>query len=260
MPFNKDISGFTNEEEFATYLNGKKVGQIYPIFQDLFYKLYGWIDFEDTIECWVNKCKKKADIYIKINEHVCGISIKKGVKNSVHVESISKFVSFLEDIGVNEKIIIEYLKYHFADGTLNGTGKNRVSSAEYREIHQDKINLLNKEFNQQKYIDKFINRFILQGNRSDCEINAIIYGVLEDFLWITKKEIKQIINKHLFDNIDSLHISCLSLQPMTRNLNRNPKYEKNRYHIQIKWYNLSDQIIEVMAYRYNSKRKVLLLG
>lgn len=255
MLFNKKINGYQNEEEFARYLNGKKFGRVNPIFQDLLYKLYKNIDFNDTIICWVNKSKRKADIYIKVNNFVRGISIKKGVKNSVHVESITRFTKFLEEIGIEDNIIHKFLNYHFADGTINGSGKIRLSSIEYRKKYQQDINIINNEFNKKKYIDQFINRFILQGNKSEYEVDAIIYGVVEDFIWITNEEIKYIIRKHLLDNCSSLHISCLSLQPMSRNLNYNSKYEFCRYHIQIKWYNLSDQIIEVMSTYRNNRMK-----
>ena len=92
MPFNKRINGYQNEEEFAHYLNHKKYGRINPIFQELLSAIYGNLDFNDIIYSWVNYSKKKADIYVKINGFVRGISIKKGVKNSVHVESIETFI------------------------------------------------------------------------------------------------------------------------------------------------------------------------
>ncbi len=211
------------------------------------------MDFSDSIICWVNKSKRKADIYIKINNLVRGISIKKGVKNSVHVENIETFIEFLKKMGISNNIITMYLNYHYADGTINGTGKTRLSSSEYRNKYQNEVDIINQEFNKDKYIDKFINRFVLQGNKSEYEVDAIIYGVVDDFIWITNDEIKYIIKKHILDDISSLHISCLSIQPMSRNLNYNSKYEFCRHHIQIKWYNLSDQIIEVMATYRNGR-------
>ena len=65
------------------------------------------------------------------------------------------------------------------------------------------------------------------------------------------KEVYYIIRKHLKDEVVSLHISLLTLQPMTRNLNYNPKYKACRSFIQVKWYNISDNIIEVMAFYRN---------
>lgn len=251
MVFNKEITGYANEYEFANYLNGKQVGRIYPNFLDLLYKLYGWLDFKDYIECWVNKDKRKADIYIKINGYVRGISIKKGFKNSVHVESLSSLIDFFKEIGVDEATIDAFLRYHYADGTKTGKGANRVSGTVYRESHQVEVDEINKVLNDEKYIDLFVRRFILQGNRSQYEADAIIYGVLEDFLWITKEEIYYIMRKHLNDVVPALHISLLTIQPMSRNLNFNPKYEFCRDQVQIKWYNIADNIIEVMGFYRN---------
>ena len=105
--------------------------------------------------------------------------------------------------------------------------------------------------NNTKLLEKAINRFVLQGNNSLYEVNAIIYGVLEDFIWITNEEIKYIMKKHKNNYSSAIHFSGLTIQPMARNLNYNLKYEKDRYKIQVKWYNISDDIIEVMAfYRY----------
>lgn len=245
--FNKDISGYENEDEFASYLNGKKVGEVNPIFQDLLYKLYGKLQTDDVIKCWVNMDKRKADIYIKINNYVRGVSIKKGVKNSVHTEHIDDFINLLDSIGINEEVKTEFLKYHYADGTVDGKGKVRISSKEYRSKYQNKVNLINENLNNPKYIDTFISRFVTKGNRAAYDIDAIIYGVIDDFIWITRDEIKYIIRKHLSDDISSLHISCLTIQPMGRNLTWNEKCEYARRHVQIKWYNLADQIIEVMS-------------
>lgn len=251
MPFNKRINGYQNEEEFAHYLNHKKYGRINPIFQELLSAIYGNLDFNDIIYSWVNYSKKKADIYVKINGYVRGISIKKGVKNSVHVESIETFIEFLKENNISDKIINEFLKYHYADGTSVGNGKKRLSSAEYKINNQKEIDLINQSINNTKLLEKAINRFILQGNNSLYEVNAIIYGVLEDFIWITNEEIKYIMKKHKNNYSSAIHFSGLTIQPMARNLNYNLKYEKDRYKIQVKWYNISDDIIEVMAfYRY----------
>ena len=251
MVFNKEITGYENEEEFATYLNGKQVGRVYPNFLELLNKLYGYLDYDDYIECWVNKSKRKADIYIKINGYVRGISIKKGVKNSVHNESIGTLVSFFRKLGIDEDIIKKFLYYQYADGTINGTGKTRISSSLYREKHQKDIDEINKVLNDEKYINAFVNRFVLQGNKSEYEVDAVIYGVVEDFIFITKEEVYYIMRKHLKDEISSLHVSLLTLQPMARNLNYNPKYEACRNQVQVKWYNISDNIIEVMAFYRN---------
>ncbi len=88
-----------------------------------------------------------------------------------------------------------------------------------------------------------IDRFILKGNLGDKEIDAIIYGVVEDFIWIKKDDIVKVIMSHINDNSSSIHFGPLTVQPLDRCLNRNPKHEKCRFCIQVKWYNLVDNII-----------------
>ena len=44
----------------------------------------------------------------------------------------------------------------------------------------------------------------------------------------------------------AVHFGPLTVQPLDRCLNRNKKYESKRFSIQVKWYNLVDDIIENM--------------
>lgn len=249
IPFNKEINGFENEREFCKYLNNKKVKQVNPIFQDLFHELYGELTGEEKIYISINYYKQKTDLHIKIKNTVKEISIKKGVKNSVHIEKIEEFIKFLNSQNIPNNIINEILKYHYADGTINGTGKIRISSSEYKIHNQDKLDLINNYFSQEKIMKAAIDRFVLVGNNSNKSIDAIIYGVIDDFVWITKNEIVDIILSNKDIKRTGLSFGPLFYQPLNRCLNRNPKYEYARNYIQIKWYHLSDAIIEVMSKR-----------
>ena len=249
MPFNKDISGFANEKEFYEYLNNKKVKELNPIFRELFETLFIGLTGEETIKSTINITKQKSDLYIKVNGITKGISIKKGIKNSLHIEPLAEFIKFLQKEKIPQNIIDEVLKYHYADGTMDGTGKHRISSAEYKEKYQDKLDLINKYFSKEDIVKAAIDRFVLVGNNSNDSIDAIIYGIIEDFVWITKEEIVKIILKHKDIKRTGLSFGPLFYQPMNRCLNYNPKYEYARNYIQIKWYHLSDAIIEVMSER-----------
>ena len=117
------MQGIQNEFDFVLYLNGKKIKELNPIMKDLVIDLYGNINEDSMIKCWRNHYRQKSDIFIKINDIMKGISIKEGNKNSVHVEPISSFIHFLIENNVPKNIIEEYLRYHYADGTTNGSGK-----------------------------------------------------------------------------------------------------------------------------------------
>ncbi|MBQ9071903.1 MAG: hypothetical protein IJY25_01950 [Bacilli bacterium] len=211
---------------------------------------------QDTIiKSYKNVEYEKGDICIKVGNKIKYISIKMGHKNSVHCESIEKFKKFLKSINVDENIIKEILKYQYGDGTLNGTGEIRKSAAEYKLENQKSIDIINQEINKPEILKKVINRFIIQGTQWQTHhINLLVYGTPDDFLFITPNEIYAYILSKKDIQSSALHFSCLTFQPMSRVLNYNEKMEYMRHWIQIKWYNLEDNIIELM----NLKEQKLL--
>lgn len=246
MVFNNNRNGFENELDIRNELNNRKVKELNIMYRKFIDDLFINIKDEDMITCYCDYRKKKYDIVIKINNEVKRISIKKGVKNSVHVEGISSFIDFLISNSISHNSVINYLEYHYADGTINGRGQNRVSASEYKLTNQSKIDLINEEINQDAILEKAIDRFILRGNLSVKSIDAILFGVKDDFIWIKKEDIKKLILSKKNTYSSAVHFGPLTVQPLDRCLNRNEKYEAKRFSIQVKWYNLVDDIIENM--------------
>lgn len=240
------ITGFQNEYEFVKYLNGKKVEELNPLFYELIVNLFGEVDGNCVITSWLNQYPQKADFFIKIGGYVRSVSLKMGMKNSVHVERISDFVHFLIENKVPRDCIMSYLQYHYADGTFNGTGNVRLSSAQYKIEHQSSIDEMNIFFNNEELLCNAIDRFVLKGKNSKYSIDAIICGEVNDFVWLLRDDIKKVIlsKKNLYST--SVHFGSLVCQPKARCLNHNPKYEKDRFCVQIKWYSLFDDIIMSM--------------
>lgn len=245
-------NGFDNEYDFVVYFNGKKVCDLDPIGQELIFSLYSTAREDSIIKCWRNHFPQKTDIFVKIDGMMKGISIKKGSRNSVHVDTITNFVNFLSQSGVPKDIINSYLKYHYADGSINGKGENRLSVEQYKEKNQLSIDEINRFFNKERLVKRAVERFVLKGNNSDYPIDALICGKPNDFLWLTRKQIYEIVSSK--KNVDStaVHFGQLIVQPKTRCLNYNPKYEKDRYCVQVKWYSLFDDIIEYLHGQYSA--------
>lgn len=223
------------------------------MFRKLIDELYGPMDEETIIKAWLNKLPQKTDFFIKINNKMKGISVKKGIKNSVHVEGITNFIHFLITNGVPRDIIISYLQYHYADGTNNGKGNNRLSIEEYKKTHQKEIDRINQIINDEKILKKAIERFVIKGNNSNYYIDAIIYGEVDDFIWLLTDDINKVILSKKDEYSTSVHFGPLTCQPKNRCLNYNPKFEKDRFCVQLKWYNLNDNIIEFMNEKYKRK-------
>lgn len=241
-----NVTGIDNEFEFVKYLNGKKISELNPLFRDLIDKLYP-IESEDSIiKSWRNHYNQKTDVLVRINGIMKGLSIKKGMRNSVHVERITDFVDFLKFNNIPREIIIEYLKYHYADGTTNGKGEKRLSTEEYKLDNQESIDKINSIFNNNDILKEAIDRFVIKGNNSNYYIDAIIYGEVNDFIWATREDIRNIILSKKDCYSTAVHFGPLTLQPKNRCLNYNSKYEKDRFCIQVKWYSIFDDILENM--------------
>lgn len=251
MVFNKNIDGYTNEEEFVKMLNDKKVENLNPLFQEFIKDLYKAyvIHDNDITKCYKNEKREKADFIIEINNIQKRISLKKGVKNSVHVEPVWTFTKFLKNNKVPDNIIKLYLKFHYADGTIDGSGKQRMDSEEYKKRFQVEIDLINKFFNNPILLKKCCQRFVL-GLPKSKEIDAIVFGVIDDFIWMNKNEIINSVLRKRNNNFTGIHFGPLFCQPQNRCINKNPKYEFARNYTQIKWYHLSDDIIEELNNRY----------
>lgn len=236
------MNGYDNEFEFVKYLNGRKVKDLNPNFRDLINYLFENITEEEIIVSWRNHFKQKTDVFIKAMGTIRGISIKMGNKNSVHVEGISNFTNFLYSSNIPIDIINKYRMYHYGDGSLNGKGKVRLSVEEFKKEHEDDIKLINKYFNDEKIIKLAIDRFVLKGNNSDFKIDAIVSGNVDNFIWLKKDDIYKVILNQKDIISTAVHFGPLVVQPKTRCLNYNPKYEKDRFCVQIKWYSLNDDI------------------
>ncbi len=240
------INGFDNEYRFVQEFNGKIVNELNPLLHNIIDDLFLGLKGTEIIYCWRNHYKQKSDIFIKINGVMKGISIKMGSRNSMHTERIYGFINFLKENGISEEIIKEYQRFHYADGTLDGTGIKRMSAEEYKTKWQDSVNRINEVLKKESVILNAINRFVLKGNNSFYEIDGIICGESDDFLWINKKDIYDIILSKKDNYCSTVHFGPLVCQPKNRCLNYNDKYEKDRHCIQIKWYSLYDDIIENM--------------
>lgn len=239
-------NGYDNEFDFVLSLNNKKVLELNPMLSDLIYGIFNNIKKSDIIKSWRNHYDQKTDVFIKIGNAIKGISIKMGSRNSVHVEHIDKFVQFLKDNGLSKRNINKYLKYHYADGTINNTGKYRMSAENYKANNKKSITFLNGLFNEERIIKSAIDRFVLLGNNSYYKIDALVYGTPTDFLWISRNDIVKVLLNKKNDECTSPHFSNLVCQCKGRCLNYNSKYENDRNYVQIKWYSLFDDIIENM--------------
>lgn len=239
--------GYYNEFDFANELNEKFVYQLNNNFISMLYRIYdNKLNQNDYVLCWKSFKTDKADIVISINNKYKYISIKNGKNNSVHLEPLSDFICFLKDNNISDELIKIYYNYHYASDEFG----NRISAKEYQVNHLEEIILFNKVVNKKRILLRAINRFLFEGTHSyNNKVNGIIYGNIDNFVYVSYSEV---VNYLLNETEDfcSVHFSLLTLQPWTRNLNFNKKYEYRRDYVQVKWYRLEETIEKIIKKRY----------
>lgn len=228
-------SGFQNETNIIDALNNKKITELNTNLKKFIKFLFPDIDNNSIISAISGKKGQKPDLIIEINNTKKYVSVKKGSGNSVHQEDVDLFMNFLTSLNIPLNIKIELLKYHWADGTTDGTGKIRVSSADYKKEHENEINLINDSLNKPDILKALVNRILFKGVEDSNElVDVIYYGKVEEGIWATREEIINYISNHSFSN-NSIHFGPLSYQIWNRCLNYNPKTEDRRNTMQVKW-------------------------
>lgn len=242
--------GLQNEYWFTNAINNKTLSELNLLLQELILFLFPHINSNTKIECYKNAYYEKGDICIKVGRTIKYIGIKMGIRNSVHNEKVATFIKFLQSIKINQKVINELLKYHYGDGTLDGTGLVRQSVSEYKIENEESIKLINRMLNNKYIIKKFIDRFLIHGTQKQFHpIDVLIYGTPQNFLYITPKEIYKYILKNRNFESSAVHFSCLTYQPQARVLDFDKSKEYMREYMQIKWYNFGDNVIEILNSR-----------
>ena len=233
------INGYYNEFDFIKILNNKYVFEINVKMKGLLNRIFGKINENDYIYCYKSFKTDKADIVIVINNIKKYISIKSGKNNSVHLEHIKEFEKFLEDCMIPQKIIEIYKNYHYA---MDSDGK-RLNAKEYQKNNEEDILIFNNYINKNDIVKKAINRFLFKGIHDyNNYVDGVIYGTSDNFYVFTRQEIIDFLMEKMCENFNCIHFSSLCLQPWTRNLNYNSKYEYRRDYVQVKWYRLEELI------------------
>lgn len=239
--------GYQNENDFVYLFNNKYLKELDKNSQEFLEDIYdGNITSDEPIKCWKNKMVQKTDIFIKYKNKIKNISLKCGNSNSIHHEQIQEFERYLWNIGLSNEIIQKYVGYHYGyrkDENGHNDYNNQLSSEEYKTLYQKDLDEFNIVINKTKIIVDMIDRFIIRGRNSDYDIDALVCGKIDDYVWITKYEIYDLILTKRCLEFKSPHIACLTIGPKKRCLNGLTNNVKDKYLVCIRWNFIRDDII-----------------
>lgn len=240
--------GLQNEYAFVELFNGKRLSELDNNSKEFLKEIFNNnISDDEIIISWKNKVQQKADIFIKYKSIIRGISLKCGHSNSMHHESIENFKMYLEKMNIPYKVIDYYTSYHYGyarDENNNIDFSKSLSSEEYKSLYQAEIDVFNQAINKTRIIIDMIERFIICGRNSSYDIDALICGTVNDYVWISKYDLYDLILSKRCLDYTSPHIACMTLGPKKRNLDRTSSNAKERYIVAVRWNFIKESIIE----------------
>lgn len=243
--------GYQNEYDFVNLFNGKYLYELDINSQQFLKKLFQEeIDNSDKIKSWKNNMNQKADIFIKYNKQIKSISLKCGRNNSIHCEQIQEFKRYLEKLKIPYKTIDKYMGYHYGyqrDENGNTDFSVLLSAEEYKKLYQNEIDIFNESINKTRIIVDMIDRFIIRGRNSDYDIDALISGTIDDYVWIMKHDLYDLILSKRCMDFTSPHIACMTIGPKKRCLDGTSNNVKDRYLICVRWNFLRENIMEFQS-------------
>jgi len=248
--------GYQNEKDFVELFNDKYLNELNNNEQEFLKEVFdNNIENDEKIKSWKNQSNQKIDIFIKYKNHIKNISLKCGKSNSLHHEQIQEFKRYLGNIGIPYKVVDKYVSYHYGyekdkDGNTNFS--KLLSSEQYKSLYQAEIDMFNKYINKTRIIVDMIDRFIIRGRNSDYDIDALICGTIDEYVWITKYDIYDLILSKRCLEFTSPHVACMTIGPKKRNLDGKSKNWKDRYIVCIRWNFIKEDIINFKNNKKNN--------
>ena len=88
-----------------------------------------------------------------------------------------------------------------------------------------------------------VDIFIIRGRYSDYDIDALVCEKNDDYVWIMKDDIYDLVLSNRCLNFSSPYIACMTIGPKKRNLDENSKNVRERYIVCVRCNFIRDNII-----------------
>ena len=232
--------GFDKEKFFKNSINNRYVSDLEKKYKKIVNSLFNNLSENTFLKAERDKDFIKPDLRVdafdgNIKKKVY-LSLKSGLEgHSIHQEPAKDFVKFLNNNGLNEEEIKNFLFFHWADGTFDDSGalKNRMSLRRFKKIHHDKYKNLCKSL--KKISVPILYRVFYRDLPIDESYYLVFIRDENVFHW----SFKNVINFHKNFNNPEKVCGNLSLQNWNPCLSgQEKKGKKHRKDIQFKWGNI----------------------
>ena len=245
--------GRYKEEEFVRAINGKKVEDLSHNLKHMMREIYGFFEPEEIVSAGLVENFQKPDFYIEYKGDRKYISLKSGRATTVGEEQLKSFVLYLRGKGISKESQKTILYNHFSDGTMDGSGKERIDYITFKASLNDKIKLLNEELNRdKKFVIDFVVRHVFKGTvETYQEADYIYFGDVNYGVVCSKAQVIKHLYRRDWSFMDNPHIGPLQFKAHARYVGKEIKYEHKRWMVDIWWANLGPDM-QYIAERYDA--------
>lgn len=233
MRYNK---GNQNEEDLIKAIGGKEFEEFGNNLKNMLRIMFE--DIDDSVFT-AEPCDPAGKPDIKVTYHGVSkyVSVKSGGAIQIHAEKIRHFILFLRSKGISKATQRTILLYQYGDGSMDGTGKDRLTYEEIIPKMRDEVNAANLELNKDKdFIAEFVHHIIFEGNSTSLpKADYIYFGTPEYGLLCSANQIDKHVRRKCYTYIKSPHIGPVIFGPRARYVNYNSVSEEQRDWVGFKW-------------------------
>lgn len=242
--------GVQNEENFVHEIHNHKFKDLNNNLQYFVQFIFSHVKDDDVLQCFRTEDYIKPDICIVWKDKRAFVSLKFGVSDTIHGESLTSFNNFLRTLGVEERVIKTILLFAYGDGTIDGTGAERKNGMDIRYELKEEIKYMNLRLNESKELIKaVVNRLLFEGvDPLAFKAQYLYHGNIEYGDFVSKNQVLKHIDRKNWDFMDCPHIGPIVFRPHARYSGKEILHDKFRNELKFTWPNLLPDI------RYISKR------
>lgn len=243
--------GIEFENEFINSINNKKFKELSENLRRILNIIFPALSDNDLIVAEHCDPSGKPDVKISVNNESHYISLKTNTAKHIHSEELEKFIGKLEDFEISKTSIDTIKKFHFGDGTTDGSGINRMTYDELFPIMINDIKNANEELNSyNEKVVKLVEKFVFIGNNASIpEADFIYHGSINFGVLCSRKQIVKHLRRRNYDYMRNLHIGPLQFHPYARYANFKERNPYKRKIINFVWVNFV-QDLEYISSHY----------
>lgn len=237
-------NGTLAEQEFIKALDMQKFSDLNNNLKNFISIIFPQIDDSEVLHAEHCNPLGKPDIKVTFKGESHFVSLKSGTAEHVHNEQLTKFLKKIEMFHVPSFVMDTLKRFHYGDGTLDGTGDVRMSYEELFPTMISDIRVANDYLNESNdNIVNFVDTIVFKGNDESLPAADFLYhGNVNYGIMCSRKQVLKHLKRKNYDFMRNLHIGPIQFHPYARYVAGDGAHPFKRELVNFKWVNLIPDI------------------